>query len=173
VRRSARSREYESAINWLDSAHLIHRAHHITTPKQPLQGYGDDEAFKVYMLDVGLLGAQSNIDPKLILQHEALFQEYNGALTENFVAQMLRPRLGLYYWTSAKQAEVDFLLDRTHQIIPVEVKAAYDRKTKSLRVYESKYQPERLMRLTLRNLKLDDTIENYPLYLAELLPLLE
>ena len=166
VRKSARSRHYESALNWLDSAHLIHKAYRINTPKQPLQAYTDPEAFKVYALDVGLLSAQCQIEPKLILHNEAVFQQYKGALTENFVAQMLFPNTNLYYWTSPGQAEVDFLLNQQQNIMPVEVKAAYDRKTKSLRAYQAKYQPNRLIRLTLRNIQ-QDAIENYPLYLAE------
>ncbi len=172
VEKSARAREYEIALEWLVNAALIHKTYHLTAPKLPLTGYGDTNAFKVYLLDVGLLGALAHIQPQYLLKPTHLFAEYNGAFTENFVAQELHAHLlqHLYYWASENRAEVDFIVSYDREIIPLEVKANVSTKKRSLRVYQDKFHPKYCARSSLLNLKKDGTICNFPLYLLHKFP---
>ena len=173
IRKSARGREYEEAIGWLSDAGLIHKSHLVESPKFPLSAYADNEAFKIFLVDVGLLGAQSNLSPQTLIDGDALFTEFKGALTENYVAQELiaTRRKHPYYWTSGGVAEVDFLLEEENEIYPLEVKAGSSQKKKSLLVYGEKYSPSKLVRATAMNLKHDGDIYNYPLYLISQFPL--
>ncbi len=167
LRKSARGREYETAIQWLANAGLIYQSFHVSTPKLPLIGYANKNAFKVFLLDVGLLSAMSRIPPKSVVEENGLFTEFYGAFTENFVAQELAATHNpLYYWTSEGIAEVDFLIEQELNIYPLEVKAGFSRKKKSLLVYASKYHPQCLLRASLRNLRKDNNIFNFPLYLV-------
>ncbi len=167
LRKSARGREYETAIQWMANAGLIHQSFQVTTPKLPLIGYAQKNAFKVFLLDVGLLSAMSHIPPKSVVEDNGLFNEFYGAFTENFVAQELAAsQTVLYYWTSEGIAEVDFLVEKELNIYPMEVKAGLSRQKKSLLVYAAKYQPIVLLRASLRNLKKDGNILNLPLYLV-------
>jgi len=176
LNRSARAREYEESIQWLAKAGLIINVYNISVPKLPLVAYADKRAFKMYMLDVGLLGAISHLDPKIILQSNALFTEFKGALTENYVAQELQHNHAnnLYYWTSEGIAEVDFVMAQEQSIFPLEVKAGISKKKKSLLVYGNKYLSDEdsylLSRTTLRNFSVDGKIINYPLYAVSLFP---
>lgn len=167
IRKSARSREYEEAIQWLNDAGLIYKCTCVETPKFPLSAYADTDTFKVYLFDVGLLGAQSSLAPQTVIEGNELFTEFKGALTENFVAQELKVSLRQrhYYWTSAGTAEVDFLVEGENTVIPLEVKAGATQKKKSLLVYGEKYKPSTLCRTTLMNLKSDGDLRNFPLYL--------
>lgn len=173
IRKSARGREYEDAIQWLLDAGLIHKSYLVETPKFPLSAYADTNTFKIFLLDVGLLGAQSSLSPRTIIEGDQLFMEFKGALTENFVAQELKASMerqhDLYYWTSAGTAEIDFLLQTDHAIYPLEVKAGESRKKKSLLVYGEKYSPKTLYRSSLMNLKTDGAIINFPLYMVSLI----
>jgi len=137
----------------------------------------DQSAFKIYSLDVGLLGAMSKLDSSLVLEANTLFVEFKGALTENFVAQELRQQHfdSLYYWTSSGEAEVDFIVTAQQKIYPLEVKSGSDKQKKSLLVYSNKYsgkeyQSTELSRATLRNFAHDGKIVNYPLYAICLFP---
>jgi len=167
IEKSARAREYEIAIEWLANAELILKAYNLTTPKLPLMGYGDTNAFKVYLLDVGLLSALAQIQPQYLLKPNGLFSEYKGAFTENFVAQELHAHLlqSLYYWSSENRAEVDFIVPHQNEIVPLEVKANVSTKKRSLRVYQEKFHPKYVARTSLLNLKRDGLISNFPLYL--------
>ena len=169
----ARSREYASAVQWLSDAGVILRAHCISKPGLPLGRHSDRSAFKVYAADVGLLGAMAKLPERVLLQGDALFTEFHGALAENYVAQQLAQRLSrdLYYWRSEGIAEVDFVVEYDGQTYPLEVKAGVNPKSKSLRIYDEKYAPPSLSRSTLLNLKRDGRICNYPLYAVSLLPL--
>lgn len=171
IRKSARGRDYEEAIQWLSDAGLIHKTHRVETAKFPLSAYADNTIFKIYLADVGLLGAQSNLSPQTIIDGDLLFTEFKGALTENYVAQELTATKNqeLCYWASEGSAEVDFLIEHDHEIYPLEVKAGASQKKKSLLVYEQKYSPSKLLRATTLNLKHDGAIYNYPLYLVSLL----
>jgi len=167
IRKSARGRDYEEAIQWLYDAGLIHKSYLVESPKFPLSAYADNNIFKIFLSDVGLLGAQSNLSPQVIIDGNLLFTEFKGALTENYVAQELiaSGRKGPYYWTSEGTAELDFLIEEDHEITPLEVKAGANSKKKSLLVYNQKYTPSKLIRTTTMNLKQDGNIINYPLYM--------
>ena len=173
IRESARGRDYEEAIQWLLAAGLIHQCHQIKTPHFPIDSYVEQQIYKIYLLDVGLLGAKSHLSPKAIIEGDALFTEFKGALTENFVAQefIAAGDKGLYYWTSNGTAEVDFLREIDQQIYPLEVKAGDNTKKKSLLSYKNKYPNVHLSRATTLNLKQETTLINYPLYLVSRFPL--
>jgi len=173
IREGARAREYDAAIQWLLDAGLIYRAVNITAPKIPLPVYGDSNAFKLYLNDVGLLGALSNLESRTVVQGNELFTEFKGALTENFVASNLamRSENKLYYWTSGNTAEIDFITQHEGKLYPVEVKSGQSGRKKSLQVYEGRYHPALLERFSTMNLRCDGRLCNYPLYLIERYPL--
>jgi predicted AAA+ superfamily ATPase len=173
IKKSARARDYEKALQWLIDAELIYKVSLVTAPKLPLIGYGDSEAFKVYLLDVGLLGAMCRLPARVIVEGDQLFIEFKGSLTENYVAQALTTTFGdpPYYWASKREAEVDFLLESNGDIFPLEVKSGSSAKKKSLLVYQEKYQPKVISRSTLMNLKKDGKVCNYPLYFISRFPL--
>lgn len=166
IRKSARARDYEEALQWLLDAELIYKAHQIHTPRLPLNSYGDHEAFKIYLLDVGLLGAMCHLPARVIVENNQLFVEFKGSFTENYVAQALKASLGtsLYYWSSEREAEVDFVVEANGQLFPLEVKSGSSTKKKSLLVYQQKYNPPIISRASLMNLKKDGNVCNYPLY---------
>jgi len=173
VRKGARAREYEHALTWLEDTGLIHRAHMVETPKIPLTHYADSSSFKVYALDVGLLGALAKVPSNLLAQGQRLFNEYEGAFVENYVAEQLVAhfQIRLYYWRSkGGKAELDFLCELEDRVLPLEVKAGINPRSKSLRSYDMRFQPERLIRTNLLNLKADGKIVNIPLYAVSLLP---
>jgi predicted AAA+ superfamily ATPase len=177
VRESARAKNYETAIQWLKDAGLILKSNHIITPKLPLDAYADKRAFKVFLLDVGLLGAMSKLDPRIILDGNQLFEEFKGSLTENYVATELHDQHfdSLYYWASEGIAEVDFVISTEQLIFPLEVKAGVSKQKKSLLVYGQKFSqlenpPPVLSRTTLRNFAFEAAIINYPLYAISLFP---
>lgn len=167
IRKSARGRDYEEAIQWLTDAGLIHKSYLVESPKFPLSAYADNNIFKIFLVDVGLLGAQSNLPPQTLIDGDLLFTEFKGALTENYVAQELiaTKQIKPYYWTSEGIAEIDFLIEEDHEIYPLEVKAGASQKKKSLLVYNQKYAPSKLIRATPMNVKHDGNVYNYPLYL--------
>lgn len=168
VKKTARARDYENALLWLEQAGLILRCFLVAKPGQPLSGYADPSAFKVYALDVGLLGAAANILPEILVRGHDLFRESKGAFVENYVAQTLAGfgSDGLYYWKNeAATAEVDFLWQTPEgRILPLEAKAGINPKSKSLRTFDDKFHPGALLRTTLRNLRRDGNILNIPLY---------
>lgn len=167
VRKGARSREYENALKWLQDAGLIYLSYAVETSRSPLEYYADRSSFKVFALDVGLLGAMTGVSQELAIQGERMFTEYRGALAENYVAQQLiaSGHSNLYYWrNSGRKAEVDFLCELGPTIVPVEVKAGLNPKSKSLRSYGQQYASPWLVRTSLLNLKHDGKISNIPLY---------
>lgn len=171
VRHGARAREYEEGIDWLHSAGLIHRVSNISTAKIPIKAYADLDIFKIYLLDVGMLNCIANLQPDIILEGDALFQEFRGSLTENFVVQALAQfHENSFYWTSSGRAEVDLVFQHNNDIYPLEIKSGMVTKQKSLQVYNQKYNPKLLLRASMLNLKLDDNLLNIPLYLIERLP---
>lgn len=172
IRKSARGRDYEEAIEWLLDAGLIYKSYLVESPKFPLSAYANDAIFKIFLSDVGLLGAQSNLPPQIIIDGNLLFTEFKGALTENYVAQELMATIQQkpYYWASEGVAEIDFLIESDHDIYPLEVKSGVNERKKSLIVYSQKYEPAKLLRASLRNLQHDGSLYNYPLYLVSRLP---
>lgn len=177
IRKSARGRDYESSIQWLVDAGLIVKSFNINAPKLPLSAYANHHQFKIYCFDVGLLGAMCKLDPVTVLDENILFVEFKGALTENFVAQALRPNHldHLFYWTSMGEAEVDFVISYQQKIYPLEVKAGESKQKKSLLVYGDKYlndahQSPTLTRTNKMNFAHDGKVVNYPLYAIALFP---
>ncbi|MBI5274122.1 MAG: ATP-binding protein [Chlamydiales bacterium] len=173
IKKSARARDYEESLQWLVDAELIYKAYQVSTPKLPLKSYGDREAFKVYLLDVGLLGAMCRLPARVIVEGDLFFVEFKGSFTENYVAQALKAadENPLYYWTSEREAEVDFLLEKEGRIFPLEVKSGTSTKKKSLLVYQEKYHSPVLSRSSLMNLKKDGNLCNYPLYYMNRFPM--
>lgn len=166
VRRSARAREYEEAIQWLNAAGLIHKIYNISAPKMPLNAYANWNNFKVYLLDVGLLNTLAGLPVQTLLTGNQLFQEFKGSLTENFVFQTLALDFDKqYYWTSQGTAEVDGVVQLENSVYPLEIKANTSTKSKSLQSFVTKYQPTLSLRTSMLNLKLDGKILNLPLYL--------
>jgi predicted AAA+ superfamily ATPase len=174
IKRNARSSMYEQTIEWLRKAGLINIAYNIESPRIPLSAYADYMKYKVYMHDVGLLAAKLNVSSDQIISPDGLFKVFNGAFIENFIAQELTAS-GinlLFYWTSRSDAEVDFVLESGNNIFPVEVKSGTSRNTKSLQSYDVKYNPDKLIRLSPRNLIESGKFINIPLYSVDLVRLL-
>lgn len=173
LKKGARAREYENALVWLKDAGLIYRASAVQKSQFPLKHYADRSCFKVYMLDVGLLGAMARTPTTAIVERYRLFEEYKGALAENYVAQELIAFGGgeeLYYWRSVGgKAEIDFLIELEDHIYPLEVKSGANPRSRSLGSYASQFAPDWLLRSNLLNLKRDAKICNLPLYAISLL----
>jgi predicted AAA+ superfamily ATPase len=168
IRKGARAQEFEAAIQWLKEAGLIYKAYQCSVPKLPLKAYISHEIFKIYLCDVGLLGAMSDLSAKSIIYGNDIFQEFKGALMENYVAQeLVRQGFSTYYWTSSGEAEIDYLLQFEDSIYPVEVKSGTSNKKRSLLSYDTKYTPKLSIRISPMNLKKDGNILNCPLYLIE------
>ena len=173
VAESARAREYADALQWLSDAGLIRKALAVEHVEQPIDAFADQSAFKVYTLDVGLLGAMARLPPATLVNGNEIFQTYHGAFVENYVAQQLLSMPDfesevLYYWKKNPGiAELDFLVELDGEVLPLEVKAGINTKSKSLGVYVQRYSTRIQLRSTLRNLKLDGTILNVPLYAIE------
>ncbi|HPI40888.1 MAG TPA: ATP-binding protein [Pseudobdellovibrionaceae bacterium] len=166
--KGARARAYESSIDWLTHAGLIYKVNCIEKVGLPLEGYSINEIFKLYSFDIGLLGAQLGVSPKLVIHGHELFTELKGALAENYILQEFKAQgiSSIYYWRSKNTAEVDFLISIENQLFPIEVKAGVDRNTRSLREYQKQNKSDKLFRFTLRNLKKDQDLHNLPLYMA-------
>lgn len=152
VREGARAREYEDTLMWLSDTGLIRRVYRLSKPDLPLKAYEDLQSFKVYLLDVGLLRVMSGLSPKVILEACRIFEEFKGALTEQFVLQELSlfPQLNAsYYWSSGAMAEVDFIFSDGLDAYPLETKAGNNVHAKSLKSYGEKYHPKYLFRTSL------------------------
>lgn len=167
VREGARAREYEEAILWLKDVGLISLVNRISKPSQPLASYSILSDFKIYTLDVGLLRVMSGLPEQAILNGGAIFEEFKGALTEQFALQELRTIFGqnVYYWTSGNSAEVDFVVAEGTNIIPIEVKASINVHAKSLKVYNQKYTPKKMLRFSLLPPNRNENLIDWPLYM--------
>ena|SRR3990167_2752747 len=173
IRKGARAKEFEIAIQWLTEAKLIYKTFNISTPKIPLKAYTHFDIFKLYLSDVGLLGAMTNLSATTLIHGDQLFQEFRGSFIENYVAQVLaRLHNELYYWSSDGKAEIDFIIEQDQIIYPIEVKSGISAKKKSLLIYAEKYKSSRLIRCSPMNLKQDGLILNVPLYLMDYFPTL-
>jgi predicted AAA+ superfamily ATPase len=152
---------------WLLDSGLLRKVGRIAKGAAPLKAYEDLKAFKLYHLDVGLLRVMSELSPDAILDGIRIFEEFKGALTEQFVLTELAGKdfiRSVYYWTSEATAEVDFVFADHKDIYPVEVKAGENLQARSLRVYRERYNPRLAVRTSLSNLRLDDGLLNVPLY---------
>lgn len=170
VRSGARAREYESALNWLSLAGMIHKIYVTETPAMPLSFYEDTTAFKVYLLDIALLRRLAGLPREVVLAQGDLFREFKGAMAENFVLNsLLAQNTDLpHYWTlQGNKAEVDFLVPLGLDILPIEVKSDERISGKSFAVYDEKYHPQLRIRFSLRNVKYDGNLLNLPIFLAD------
>ena len=170
VREGARAREYESAIMWLCDCGLVHKVSRVTVGRLPLKAYEDMKAFKMFVLDVGLLGCMVGLNKKILLDGNDLFVEFKGALTEQYVLQQLitNPDLNIYYYTNDNgSCEVDFLVDTGDTVIPVEVKAEVNLRSKSLKTYVEKFSPDIAIRTSMSDYKKEEWLTNLPLYAIE------
>lgn len=167
IQKNARRREYYNALQWLLDAGLILPAYQVSKPDLPLKSYASLDVFKIYSLDVGLLGAQSGLSPKTLLDSNALFTEFKGAFAENFAIQELVTSgySDLFYWTEENQAEVDFILPHDKKPIPLEIKAGNNLVSTSLKKYQHKFNPNLSIKASLANLTQQKNFLNLPLYL--------
>lgn len=170
VKEGARAREYEGALGWLVNADLVSKVYRSTAPKIPISAYDDLSAFKIYLVDVGLLNRLSLLSPAAFGEGNRLFTEFKGALTENYILQSLINQFEVKarYWTDNTH-EVDFLIQFENNIFPIEIKAGKNIKSKSLQKFGEKYSEETKLkiRFSLDNLKLDNNVLNIPLFMAD------
>ena len=167
VREGARAKDYETAIMWLSDCCLVHKISRVNAAGVPLRAYEDLKAFKLFLMDVGLLGCVAGLHPRTLLDGNDLFVEFKGALTEQYVCQQLKTidDLAVYYYTNDRgSCEIDFIVDTGDRIIPVEVKAEVNLRAKSLKTYREKFAPEISIRTSMANYKKEDWLVNLPLY---------
>lgn len=167
AKEGARAREYEDALLWLRDSGLIRRVGLVAGGRLPLKAYEDLKAFKIYHLDIGLLRVLCEITPQIILDSEAVFKEFSGSLTEQYVLQELQVAEiapNIYYWSEGATSEVDFIFAYKNHIVPVEAKAGVVVHAQSLRVFCEKYQPDVAIRTSLKGFRMDDRLMNLPLY---------
>lgn len=170
VREGGRAREYETAIMWLSDCGLVHKVSRVNGAGIPLKAYEDLKAFKLFILDVGLLGCMTGLRQQTLLEGNDLFVEFKGALTEQYVCQQLKTieDLRLYYYTNDRgSCEIDFVVDTGEQIVPVEVKAETNLKAKSLKTYQEKFEPKLSVRTSMADYKKEEWLLNLPLYAIE------
>ena len=167
IREGARAREYELALLWLCDCGLAYKVHRVAAPQIPLKFYMDLSAFKLFVVDVGLLSCMAGLRQDTLLDGNALFKEFKGALSEQYVLQQLKPqkRLGAFYWTNERNtSEVDFLVSDGYSAIPLEVKAEVNLQSKSLRAFKDKFSPPLSVRTSMTDYKKEDWLLNLPLY---------
>ncbi len=168
IREGSRAKDYETAIMWLSDCGLIHKISRVNAPGIPLRAYEDLRAFKLFVVDIGLLGCMAGLRQRTLLDGNALFVEFKGALTEQYVCQQLKTveDLDVFYYTNDRgSCEVDFIVDTGEQIIPVEVKAEINLRSKSLKTYREKFSPEISVRASMADYHKDDGLINLPLYM--------
>lgn len=167
VKEGARAKDFELAIEWLKDAGLIYKVNRCKKGQMPLAAYEDFAAFKIFMSDIGLMGAMSKLPPQSLINGNALFTDFKGALTEQYVMQQLKTssKLSVYYWSAdSSRGEIDFLVQRDSDIIPIEVKAEENLQAKSLRSFIDKNPELHGVRLSMSPYREQDWMTNYPLY---------
>lgn len=167
IRQGARAKEYELAMTWLIDCGLVYKVGRISKPDMPLMAYQDFNAFKLFIVDIGLLGAMGELDLKSILEGNKIFEEFKGALTEQYVLQQLKAsgKVTPYYWSAEKSTgEIDFIFQSGGEIIPLEVKASENLQAKSLKNYFAKYRPRRAIRCSMSDYRKESWLTNIPLY---------
>lgn len=167
VEKSARSREYETSIDWLISSNMVLKCQGINIPKSPLKVNIEDN-FKLYLSDIGILRVLAKIEKNEILLNKNMI--YKGVLAENYVAEILyAKKRELYYWQLGSQYEVDFLINVEGNIIPIEVKASDNTTSKSLNYYIKRFKPKYSIRISTKNFGFSNNIKSVPLYAAHLI----
>ena len=166
IKEGARAKEFEIAMTWLIDCGLIHKVNRITKPAIPLNAYIDFSAFKLFFVDVGLLNAMGNVDVKTLIEGNSIFEEFKGAITEQFVLQQLiADKIKVYYWSSEKsKAEIDFIIQYKNFVVPIEVKAEENLQSKSLKVFCEKYKPQFAIRTSMSDFRKENWLTNISLY---------
>ncbi|MFZ3070307.1 MAG: ATP-binding protein [Anaerolineaceae bacterium] len=167
IKQGARAREYEMALQWLLDSGLIHKTYRVSKPEIPLKAYRDPNAFKLFIVDVGLLGALSELDEVSLLEGSKVFTQFKGALTEQFVhQQIVIESIEPCYWSADKgTAEVDFVVQRGGKVYPIEVKAAENLQAKSLKNYFQQFKPQKSVRTSMSDYRDEGWLLNLPLYM--------
>lgn len=165
IKQGARAKDFEIALNWLIDSGLVHKVSRVSEPNMPLKAFEDVSAYKLFLLDVGLLGAMNDLDPRSLLENDKLFNDYNGAITEQYVLQEFKTLgdLPTFYWAS-NRAELDFLIQYQNNIIPVEAKATINLQAKSLKSFRQKFNPKISIRTSLADFEENNGLFNIPLY---------
>jgi len=167
VKPGARAKDYELALSWLTDCGLVHKVTRSSKPGIPLKAYEDNNAFKLFVVDVGLLAAMGDIDVKTLLGNNLIFEEFKGALTEQYVLQQLKTisDIAIHYWSAERSSsEIDFLVQYLGAVIPIEVKAAENLQAKSLKVFCQKYSPSLAVRTSMSDYRKESWLTNVPLY---------
>lgn len=169
IKQGARADEFEEALSWLINCGLVYKINRITKPALPIRAYEDTKAFKLFILDVGLLCALSKLPARTLIDGDKIFTEFNGALAEQYVMQQLKTLedIEIAYWISKSgNAEIDFVIQTDGYVIPVEVKAKTNLQAKSLKVYREKFKPEISIRTSLADFEINNGLYNIPLFMA-------
>jgi hypothetical protein len=168
AKQGARAKDFEVAIQWLLDAGLVYKAERVTQPKMPLKCYADLSAFKLFLLDCGLLGALSQTPPQLLLVAENGMEEAKGAFTENYVmSQLVATReTSVFYYSNEAKLEIDFLIQRGCDVIPIEVKSAENLRSKSLSTFIASHPEMHALRFSLSDYREQDWLTNVPLYMV-------
>ena len=170
VKKRSRAKEFETALTWLKNNGLVYQIHRIKKTAFPLSAYTDLDAFKLFIVDIGLLGAMVGLEASTILDKYSIFEEFKGALAEQYVLQQLKTieDLPIFYWTNeTNRSEVDFVTQHNSKIIPIEVKSSINLKARSLKIYMDKYKPEIALRTSLSDFKNTEDLFDIPLYAIE------
>ena len=167
IKTGARASEFENAITWLSLSGIVTRIQRVEHPKKPLENYRDIDSFKIYVSDLGLLCAKKDIIPEDILYQSNELNDFKGGMVENYVCcQLTANEYKTYYWMNERGAEVDFIIQKKGNIIPIEVKSAENTKAKSLATYINKYKPVYAIKLSTKNFGFEDDKKTVPLYAA-------
>lgn len=170
VKEGARAREYEIALQWLLDGGLIYKVSNVTAPRIPLISYEDKSAFKLFIVDIGLLGAMAGLDSSTIVEGNRIFTEFKGALTEQYALQELILHYEPYYFSKLNsRLEIDFVIQKGGEVIPIEVKAEENLKAKSLRQFVTDYSPADAFRISMADYRRESWMTNLPLYAIETL----
>ena len=170
AKEGARARDFEAALSWLINSGLVYRVNKITKPDLPITAYEDFNSFKLFVLDVGLLGAMTDLQADTIIDGNRIFEEFKGAITEQYVLQQFKTikDLPVFYWSNeTSRAEIDFVIQIKSDVVPVEVKAERNLQAKSLKVYMEKFKPNYAIRTSMADYKKTDNLIDLPLYTLE------
>ena len=173
IRQGARAKDYELALAWLIDCGLVIKVSRVTKPGIPLKSYEDLGAFKLFIVDAGLLAATGDIDATTLLDGSTIFNEFKGALTEQYVLQQLKAETNMpvYYWSAERAAsEIDFLIQTGSHVVPIEVKAEENLQAKSLKVFYQKFNPVKSVRTSMSDFRDDGWLLNIPLFAIGNLP---
>lgn len=172
AKEGARARDFEAALSWLINSGLVYRVNKITKPDLPITAYEDFNSFKLFVLDVGLLGAMTDLQANTIIDGNRIFEEFKGAIAEQYVLQQFKTikDLPVFYWSNeTSRAEIDFVIQIKSDVVPVEVKAERNLQAKSLKVYMEKFKPNYAIRTSMADYKKTNNLIDLPLYGIEII----